>query len=76
MTGHAKVSTGTKLLATILCHVCPLCLAARQWSKNAMSKAFHKVQAVYPFCRAYEKVRHIEVAAEAPIDTPVAIKHC
>ena len=74
MTGHAKVSRGTKLLAA-LCHVCPFCLAAHQWANNAASKAFHRIQAICPSCGASEKVRHIQVAAEAPIDEPVAIKY-
>lgn len=73
MTEQRDVSRSTRALA-VVCRVCPACLVVRRRPRSAFAKAFAKIQRACPFCRAYDKVRNIQVKADQTPEKPVAIR--
>lgn len=52
---HDKGSRKDKLLAAV-CRICPLCAARRKWPHGAYGRLTRRLEAVCPFCRAYDRL--------------------
>jgi len=64
MSQEVRIPLRLRLMAG-LCRICPCCVIARRWPESGFAKAFESVRHHCPFCRAYEKVRHIRIMAGA-----------
>ncbi|MFH1741884.1 MAG: hypothetical protein ABIH23_23015 [bacterium] len=43
------------LLAKV-CQICPFCIARRKWPASLYGRFMKAVEAVCPFCRAYDRI--------------------
>ena len=63
MAEQNHISTGTRILAS-LCVICPFCMATRLWPNSRFAKWWEKVQRRCICCKAYNKLKRIEVKGE------------
>lgn len=75
MTKQEKISVFTRVLA-FLCNICPLCFVSRRWPESRLAKWSESVRKRCLVCKAYNKVRHVQIkAVEPPVERQIPVSH-